>query len=487
MQPTPHPTRSKTDTRRARLPWLPAGVIVFVFGLAILLVTQGIRDDIRAQIISRDADVLHATVMLQFRQLAEQLGDDVREPATLALVLLESTELRGVVAARLFETNGAIHTSWPIHVTDGKVDPGDLLAVLRSQPVPRFHPARRHDEVFLELPGEMPPDTTFPLLEVCVPMQAAPDAEVAGVAQFLLEGAGIAREFAALDRNLFARGAGVFIAGAVLILALMRWALVHLQRANDRLADRTRDLLRANEELALAARTSAVGSVAAHLIHGLKSPLSGLHQFVNGKQQRADAATTDPSMWEAAAASTRRMQQMVGEVVRVLREEQNGEAYELDLADIEELIRQRVSPLARETGVNFQISRNVTAELDNRQANLLVLILSNLIHNALQATPAGGLVTLVIGDHRAGLEFRVVDQGTGVPDAVRERLFTPCNSAREGGTGIGLVISRQLANHLGARLELESTSSRGSVFVLRLPLAIHPGPFPGSTAKASRA
>ncbi|HAV63694.1 MAG TPA: hypothetical protein DCY13_15175 [Verrucomicrobiales bacterium] len=465
-------TSSSARPRLRYIHWILLGLIILVFGLAIVLVTSGIREDIRAQIISRDADVLHATVMLQFQQLAEKLDDEVREPATLALVLLESARIRGVVAARLFETNGLFHTSFPIHVTESELPEPDQRAVLASLPVSRFHPDARYEDVFLGLPVEGDDAITLPLLEVSVPLQAAPDTEVMGIAQFMLEGDSIAREFSLLDRNLAGRGIAIFFAGAVLIGAAMGWALGRLQRANRQLATRTEDLLRANEELALAARTSAIGSVAAHLIHGLKNPLSGLHQFVNGRKgQTTDAGDDDRSMWAAAATSTRRMQQMVGEVVRVLREEQQAAAYSVNLIELEEQIQKRIAPLAKEHGVSFQVSRNAAVEIDNRQANLIILILGNLIHNALQASPAGGLVTLGMREQRGAVEFRVVDQGPGIPEAVRRMLFSPCASSKDGGSGIGLVISRQLANHLGAQVALESTSERGSVFVLTLPLA----------------
>jgi signal transduction histidine kinase len=233
------------------------------------------------------------------------------------------------------------------------------------------------------------------------------------------------------------------------------------------LAARTGDLLRANEELALAARTSAIGSVAAHLIHGLKNPLSGLHQFVKGQ---GGAEPTDATVWAAAAASTRRMQQMVSDVVRVLREEQAGAMYELSLPEFEELFRQRIEPLARDAAIDFQISRNAEAQLNNLQANLLVLILGNLVQNAIQASPPKGLVTLGIGERGTSLEFRVIDQGAGLPVPVKNNLFAPCSSSKDGGTGIGLAISRQLAAHLGAELTLESSGERGSVFVLLLSL-----------------
>jgi C4-dicarboxylate-specific signal transduction histidine kinase len=61
----------------------------------------------------------------------------------------------------------------------------------------------------------------------------------------------------------------------------------------------------------------------------------------------------------------------------------------------------------------------------------------------------------------------VQDQGPGFPEG--RNVFTPCQSKKDGGSGIGLAISKQLANHLGASLELKSSSPAGCVFALSLP------------------
>jgi nitrogen-specific signal transduction histidine kinase len=63
----------------------------------------------------------------------------------------------------------------------------------------------------------------------------------------------------------------------------------------------------------------------------------------------------------------------------------------------------------------------------------------------------------------------VVDRGPGLPERIKSRLFTPCTSGKPGGGGIGLAISQQLAQHLGARLELAGTSTCGTIFQLVIP------------------
>jgi signal transduction histidine kinase len=222
--------------------------------------------------------------------------------------------------------------------------------------------------------------------------------------------------------------------------------------------------LRANQELALAAKTSALGAVAAHLIHGLKNPLAGLQNFVAARGALPDSS--EAADWDQAVASTRRMQTMINQVVSVLREEPAGTTYEVTLAELEGIVRNRVQPLARERGVGFTSVVQAEAALPNRAANLVALILVNLAENAVQTTPAGKAVSLSFQKNETRLVFEVRDEGAGFP--ADTPLFMPCRSVKEGGTGIGLALCKQLANHLGAELELATSTAAGCVFILRL-------------------
>ena len=133
------------------------------------------------------------------------------------------------------------------------------------------------------------------------------------------------------------------------------------------------------------------------------------------------------------------------------------------------MVASKVSPLSLETGVRFASQVKGGAVLPNRTANLVALILVNLVQNALQATPRGRNVTLLLTDFVENVVCEVRDEGPGFPDTLADHLFSPCKSTKEGGSGIGLAISKQLANHLGAALELKSHSAAGCVFALTVP------------------
>jgi signal transduction histidine kinase len=129
--------------------------------------------------------------------------------------------------------------------------------------------------------------------------------------------------------------------------------------------------------------------------------------------------------------------------------------------------------------VEFLCEVHTQVTLPNNTANLTMLVLVSLLHNAIQATPRGKTVRLTIRRVDCGSRFEVADEGPGFPP--NQTPFMPCRSAKPGGAGIGLVISRQLAQHLGATLTLERDTRQGCVFTLMLPLANPQGLAPGST------
>jgi len=134
-----------------------------------------------------------------------------------------------------------------------------------------------------------------------------------------------------------------------------------------------------------------------------------------------------------------------------------------------QMVSARVAPMALGMGVRVEVRCRSSAVLENRASNLVVLILANLLENAMQATPRGKRVELTILDQDGETVCRVRDEGQGISDAIRDRLFSPVVSTKEGGSGLGLAISRQLAQHLGARLECVASDKAGSTFELAVP------------------
>jgi len=459
--------------RSRRLRWVLIGVTLASVAGTILFATLQLRTRIREQIAARDGEVLDAVA---FMNLAADLPEiellgPLTDPDNQLGVVLKTSRLKGVVATRLFDANGNFARAFPPNVRDESLDPRSLQDLRDLKPVSRFRAAVRSSDLFVLEVNTLPDaERTLPLLEVNVPLHTGSDRQLIGIAQFIIEGYSIAAEFSQLDRHLARQALAAFLVGGGILTLTVFWAFRRLRGAQLLLAERTRSLLQANQALALAAKTSAVGAITSHLIHGLKNPLSGLQNLV-ANLASADADSPDAD-WQQAIVATRRMQSLINQVVNVLREEEGSAQFQITLPELAEIVVSKVRPLSLETGVRLATQVKGGAALPNRTANLVALILVNLVQNALQATPRGRSVTLLLFDSAENLVCEVRDEGPGFPDTLANNLFSPCKSTKEGGSGIGLAISKQLANHLGAALELRSHSPTGCVFALTVPANI---------------
>ncbi len=452
-----------------------------VLGLVVAWGTWGIRGQVRSQIVARDGQVLLAMARSQagiggVEGAGEGEGDlaaELREDPWAVFMHIGGRE--GIVAGWLFNEDGEVQTTLPASVRDTAI-PADARASLASgQSFARFLPAVPMAAVFLdpEIFGRRGWEgAVFPVVEVYVPLRGASDGSEGGVAGFLIDGRGVAREFRRLDRQLLLQGAGVqgfamAITGMTLGMAFRR-----LNRAHRLLEARTEDLQRANRELSRSARIAALGAVTAHLIHGLRSPVTGLQSFV---ASRADGGADGAADWEEARAATQRMQALIQDVVRVIRDPEVEAGYEVPWEEIGGLVLERARPMADRRGVGLVFEGGSGRLMDGRGAGLLSLMLGNLVENAVEASPRGGVVTLRMVEAGEVMGVEVVDQGCGIRPEARARLFQPQPSSKEGGSGLGLAITRQMALALGGEVRLVRTDEGGTQFRVELPLAAGSG------------
>ncbi len=426
--------------------WGVVGMLAALGALALLLGLQ-LRGHLRAQILSRDASLLGAVVELE-RGDASALEEDALLEGALA-----ASELRDVVGLLATDPAGQPLALIPTSLMLAGLGERDRARAVEEGPFARFHRAFPLALLFDDMLDE---EARVPLVEVVVPF-AGEEGEVVFFAQFWVDGQVMAREFAVLDRRLLGQGVLAWIAAAAAVSLVFIVALERLRRSARMLDARTLELERMNRELELAARSAAVGSISAHLLHGLKSPLAGLRAYLRA---HGDGE---------ALAATGRMQQLVHETLRLLGEEDRGRGREVPLEELFADLRGRLEPrLEVDEGLAAGPAPSLT--LPRRVANLLGLVLENLVENAIEAAPGSPAVTISARVEGAGLAVRVSDRAGGVPAAVRERLFTPGVSGKADGSGLGLAISRQLMRALGGDLVLESSDAQGSCFRLDVPL-----------------
>jgi signal transduction histidine kinase len=460
-----------------------AGVIasvVLVFALTIAAVTLWLRGEMHAQIQQREAESIAAAVALQLDQGAQALPPDTpvsEVPGMLLVTVLDTTQRLRVAGAtrgnlehepdtglRVFDADAKLKGYFPFEWS-GTPPPADTWAALkRGESVGRLH-ANTSAEEILDLARDPAPAPAF---EAWVPLRRSGSGTLLGAAQFIMNGSGVAAQVHKHDQRLITLAALAWIGGSIAIVFALSWAFQRLDAANYELRARTEDLERANRELVLAAKTSALGAVTAHLIHELKNPIAGLEMLVGGQ---AAPANGEAPGGELAAASelTRRLRGMVNDVVGVLRDEQTGAKFELSGGEIAEVAVGKVRQDAEQNGVKLQLVATGDMSFPARRANLATLVLRNLLQNALEASTTGGTVKITTrNDGKGGAEFLVEDYGRGLPPEIQARIFQPCASTKVGGSGLGLALSHQLAQRAGGKLEVVRSNEFGTCFRLVL-------------------
>jgi two-component system sensor histidine kinase FlrB len=151
-----------------------------------------------------------------------------------------------------------------------------------------------------------------------------------------------------------------------------------------------------------------------------------------------------------------------------------GGQFELEPVSLQKLLndlQQQVAPHAEQAGFTFSIRSPILDCPIPANAAALLSALQNLVDNAIQAIGKGGelrLETDKINDRM--VRISLIDNGPGIPDQVRERLFEPFVTSRANGTGLGLaVVQAVIRSHQGS-IQLRETSSAGTRFEITLPL-----------------
>ena len=231
-------------------------------------------------------------------------------------------------------------------------------------------------------------------------------------------------------------------------------------------------------EIQVAEQMAAFGQLAAGMAHELRNPLTSMKILVQGAM--AGGGDGDVDAWASPSLSSRDLGILEEEITRL---EQLVQSF-LDFArppkpekrtvDVRPLIEQTLTFLA---GRAAAASVRIDLELPATPARAAVdppqfrQVLLNLVLNALDAMPGGGVVRVNCESEEGWLLLRVADSGCGLPAALGDRIFNPFTTTKETGLGLGLSICKRIAAAHGGALTGANRAEGGAVFTLRLPAA----------------
>jgi len=168
---------------------------------------------------------------------------------------------------------------------------------------------------------------------------------------------------------------------------------------------------------------------------------------------------------------TDRLSQSITQLLSFARRESPAE----EPLSVSELVQTSVDLFranAREHGIEINSSVSTDATLSGKAVSALRDALSNLLLNALQATPSGGEVRLSASASDGELLVSVQDSGPGIAPELREQIWEPFFTTRQRGTGLGLAIVRKRVQEVGGSASLGvARNGHGALFHIRIPLS----------------
>lgn len=213
------------------------------------------------------------------------------------------------------------------------------------------------------------------------------------------------------------------------------------------------------------------------LAHEVKNPLAG----IRGAAQLLKRRLAEPELARLADMIMAEADRLANLADRLLH---GGRKPHLTNVNLHEVTERARAVIASEAAASVQLDRDYDPSLPGLRgdADRLLQLLLNLMRNALQAGAARISVrtraahNVLIGDRPARLAARidVIDNGPGVPEALRENLFLPLVSGRADGTGLGLALAQEIAREHGGAVIHESHTGQ-TVFALVLPLGVDHG------------
>jgi signal transduction histidine kinase len=217
-------------------------------------------------------------------------------------------------------------------------------------------------------------------------------------------------------------------------------------------------------------RLATLGQMAATVAHEIKNPLSAIKSIaqVMGEDERlGDEYARDLSL---IVGETDRLGQSVTQLLSFARTKMP-----VELPSRAEQLIQSVVRLfqvnADKEGIRLNVKIENDQELEGTAVSAVRVALSNLLLNALQATPRGGEVAITARAENGELLIVVEDGGLGIPADLRKRIWEPFFTTKQRGTGLGLAIVRKRLQEAGGSARLiPSVNGAGARFELRVPL-----------------
>lgn len=223
-------------------------------------------------------------------------------------------------------------------------------------------------------------------------------------------------------------------------------------------------------------RLAAIGQVVAGVAHEIRNPLFGITSVAQILKRELDLTAVHRELVEAMFSETQRLNVLVSDLLLFGRPSRL-ERKPIDLQQLLDSCCHLYAGEIRERSIELRKTYHPHLPVVAADQDKLKQVILNLLKNALEATPAGGVVTVGAEGLKSEsngeanrVAVRISDTGCGVPSEDTERIFDLFFTTKPRGAGLGLSISRRIVEDHGGKIVVDSHPAQGTTFTIELPL-----------------
>ncbi len=244
-----------------------------------------------------------------------------------------------------------------------------------------------------------------------------------------------------------------------------------LRKTSNELSEAYQQLRNTFEQLKKADRLAVLGKLSAGIAHEIRNPLASIKGSIEILEGEIPADNPKQEFVKIIKEEAIRLNSIVAEVLKFARPPKPS----MDPTSVNELINSTLTLFQNQ----IQTSQvRVLKQLDQRLplANLdpdqIRQVLLNIMLNAIQAMPAGGIMEVrsCLGNEGKKVTIEITDTGDGISEEDIDNIFDPFFTTKPQGTGLGLAISHQLVENHGGSIQVIRNSKAGVTFRIELPL-----------------
>ncbi|QQR90041.1 MAG: HAMP domain-containing protein [Myxococcales bacterium] len=257
---------------------------------------------------------------------------------------------------------------------------------------------------------------------------------------------------------------------------------VNFEHMVETLAARDESLRETTNRLVQSEQLAAIGQLAAQVTHEVRNPLSSIGLNVELLEEDLSESSQET---KDLLTSIRREIDRLTEITEKYLSLKRLPSPQRELDDFDRMLHsiiEFIRPEFQKSQITLSLQSEGVSHLLYFDEDQIRQALLNLLRNCKEAMPDGGKLELVEHWNEDGLSLSIVDQGIGMDDETRSKIFNPFFTTKERGTGLGLSLTQQIVVAHGGSIECKSSVGQGSTFILHFP---HKSASPTSTPPSS--